>query len=178
MHYVLYVCIPRSEARSSLQARKQVCKYLLDEGFAQELRFAGHCDYFNVGGRYSGRLNVLRLRDEQPQQFTKFWKRYRKLMPDKDAKAMFRETFPNYRGKLPINRNTVDFIGAADDAQVMDASLFRQLKSGFGSNVTYSYEIAEPNVICMEGTDDFEWPKTAEEAAKLWVVVIDYHSWQ
>lgn len=39
----------------------------------------------------------------------------------------------------------------------------------------YSYEIAEPNVICTEDTDDFVWPKTAEEATKLWVVVIAYH---
>ena len=57
----------------------------------------------------------------------------------------------------------------------MDEPLFRQLKAGFGSVVDYSYEIAEPNVICTEDTDDFEWPTTAEEAAKLWVVVIDYH---
>jgi hypothetical protein len=41
--------------------------------------------------------------------------------------------------------------------------------------VDYSYEINEPNVICTEGTDEFEWPKSGEKAAKLWVVVIDYH---
>ena len=39
----------------------------------------------------------------------------------------------------------------------------------------YSYEITEPNVICTEDTDDFEWPQTIEKAGKLWVVVIDYH---
>lgn len=57
----------------------------------------------------------------------------------------------------------------------MDEPLFRQLKSGFADSVDYSYEIAEPNVICTEDTDDFKWPKTVEEAAKLWVVVIAYH---
>jgi hypothetical protein len=41
--------------------------------------------------------------------------------------------------------------------------------------VDYSYEINEPNVIYTENTHDFEWPKTSDEAAKLWVVVIDYH---
>lgn len=59
--------------------------------------------------------------------------------------------------------------------QIMDESLFQQLKMGFSSSVDYSYEINEPNVICTEDTDDFEWPKNGEEAAKLWVVVIDYH---
>lgn len=30
-------------------------------------------------------------------------------------------------------------------------------------------------MICTEDTDDFVWPTTAGNAAKLWVVVIDYH---
>jgi hypothetical protein len=53
--------------------------------------------------------------------------------------------------------------------------LFRQLKAGFNKYVDRSSEINEPNVIFNEDADDFEWPKTAEEAAKWWVVVIDYH---
>jgi hypothetical protein len=92
-----------------------------------------------------------------------------------EAEALFRQSFPKYRGKLPINRGSVGFEGAPDDAQVMDEALFRQLKAGFGDGVDYSYEIAEPNVICTEDTDDFDWPTNAEEATKLWVVVIDYH---
>lgn len=176
MHGVLYVCIPRSQARSSLQARKKVCEYLTEEGFDTQLRFSGHCDYFSVGGRYSGRLSLLRLRQEQPKQFDRFWKRYwMKSVSDKEAEGLFRQSFPAYRGKLPISRGSVGFDGSPDDAQVMDEPLFQQLKAGFGDGVDYSYEIAQPNVICTEDTDDFEWPKTAEEAAKLWVVVIDYH---
>jgi hypothetical protein len=83
--------------------------------------------------------------------------------------------FPKYRGKLPINRDRIGDYGEPDDAQIMDETLFQQLKSGFGDVVDYSWEINEPNVICTEDTDDFEWPKTGEEASKLWVVVIDYH---
>jgi hypothetical protein len=159
-----------------VQARKKVCEHLNDEGFAQDLRFAGHCDYFSVGGRYSGRLNLLRLRDEQPRAFARFWKSYwMKSISEEEAERLFREAFPHYRGKLPINRGRVGFEGAPDDAQVMDEPLFRQLRAGFGDSVDYSYEIAEPNVICTEDTVDFQWPTTAEEAAKLWVVVIDYH---
>ena len=98
-----------------------------------------------------------------------------KEISEEEANRLFRQTFPKYRGKLPFNRGSVGFDGTPDDAQIMDEALFQQLKSGFGDVVDYSYEIAEPNVICMEDTDDFEWPKTGEEAAKLWVVVIDYH---
>jgi hypothetical protein len=176
MHALLYVCLPRSQARSSLQARKKVCEYLTQEGFDAQLRFSGHCDYFSVGGRYSGRLNLLRLRQEQPSRFARFWKRYwMKSLDNEEVQRLFRQTFPEFRGKLPINRGRVGFEGAPDDAQVMDGALFRQLKAGFGDVVDYSFEINEPNVICTEDTDDFEWPRTAEEAGKLWVVVIDYH---
>src|SRR5271170_7819831 len=99
MHGVLYVCLPRSQARSSVQARKKVCEYLTQEGFAQNLRFAGHCDYFSVGGRYSGRLNLLRLRQEQPKQFGRFWKRYwMKSIGEEEAERLFRQAFPDFRG--------------------------------------------------------------------------------
>jgi hypothetical protein len=176
MHGVLYVCLPRSQARSSLQARKKVCEYLTAEGFDTQLRFSGHCDYFSVGGRYSGRLGLLRLRQEHPKGFALFWKSYwMKDISEEEAKRLFRQTFPKYRMKLPINRGSVGFEGAPDDAQIMDEALFQQLKSGFGDMVDYSFEITEPNVICTEDTDDFEWPTTSKEAAKLWVVVIDYH---
>src|SRR6516162_5560156 len=105
MHGVLYVCLPRSEARTSLQARKKVCEYLTQEGFDTQLRFSGHCDYFSVGGRYSGWLGLLRLRQEQAKQFNRFWKRYwMQSIGDEEADRLFRQTFPDYRGKLPINR--------------------------------------------------------------------------
>jgi hypothetical protein len=69
----------------------------------------------------------------------------------------------------------VGYYGAPDDTQIRDEALFRQLKPGFSQEMDGSCDINEPNVICTEDTDKFEWPKTAEEAAKLWVVVIDYH---
>ncbi len=175
MHGVLYVCLPRSQARSSLQARKKVLQYLTDEGFAPLLRFSGHCDCFSVGGRNSGRLGLLRLRQEQRRQFDRFWKRYRmKDIGEEEAERLFRETFPKFRGKLPVNRAGTGFEGEPDDAQIMDEPLFQQLKAGFSDLANFSYEINEPNVICTEDTYDFEWPKTSEEAAKFWVVVIDY----
>jgi hypothetical protein len=159
-----------------LQARKKVCEYLTEEGFDTLLRFSGHCDYFSVGGeRYSGRLSLLHLRHEQPKVFARFWKRYDKTSTSEEGEALFRELFPKYQGKLPINRERIGYYGAPDDAQIMDEPLFQQLKSGFSSIVDYSYDIHEPNVICTDDTSDFEWPKTSEEAAKLWVVVIDYH---
>lgn len=177
MHAVLYVCLRRSQARSSLQARKKVCEYLNEEGFAQDLRFAGHCDYFSVGGRYSGRLTLLRLRHEQPKAFARFWKCYwMKDIVAEEAEQLFREIFPKFRGTSPINRERTGGDGEPDDAQIMDGPLFQQLKAGFSESVDYSFEINEPNVIFTDDPDDdFEWPKTSKEAAEFWVAVIDYH---
>jgi len=177
MHAVLYVCLRRAEARSSLQARKKVCEYLTQEGFDTELRFSGHCDYFKVGGRGSGRLSLLRLRYENPKLFDRYWKKYCSTdITGDQAKQLFRETFPAYRGALPICRDQTGVYGMPDDAQIMDEPLFQQLKRGFSESVSYAWELKEPNVIFTDDPDDdFEWPKTNNEAAKFWVVVIDYH---
>jgi hypothetical protein len=178
MHGILYVCLPRSQARSSLQARKKVCEYLTQENYdATDPPFSGGCDYdyYSVGGRWSGRLSLLRLRHEQPRAFDRFWKRCTGKATSQEAEALFREMFPKYQGRLPFNRMRIGYYGAPDDAQIMDEPLFRQLRPGFGEEMDGSYEINEPNVICTEDADAFEWPKNSEEAAKLWVVVIDYH---
>ena len=139
MHCVLYVCLRRSEARSSLQARKRVCEYLSQEGFDTDLRFSGRCDYFKVGGRGSGRLSLLRLRYEDPRRFSRFWKKYctTEITTDQ-AKQLFRETFPAYRGALPMLREGTKLHGEPDDAQIMDEPLFQQLKRGFSEDVLYS----------------------------------------
>jgi len=114
MHSVLYVCLPRSQARNSLQARKKVCEYLTEEGFDNQRRFSGHCDYFSFGGRWSGRLPLLRLRSEQPKVFDRFWKQYGATSSSDEVDRLcrlFRETFPAYRGKMPIYREHVEFYG-------------------------------------------------------------------
>lgn len=175
MHAVTYVCLPRSQARNSLEARKKVCDYLTEAGFDTVLRFSGRCDYFSVGGRWSGRLTLLRLRDEQPKVFDRFWKRLKTTETGEEAEALFRKAFPEFRGTLPLNRADTEFEGEPDDAQIMDRPLFDQLQAGFGDDVDYSYEIDSPNVICTEDDEDFKWPKTAKQAANFWVVVIDYH---
>jgi len=122
-------------------------------------------------------LPLLRLRSEQKKLFDRFWKKYTaSSSSDKvdELCRLFRETFPAYRGRLPIYREDTGDYGYPDDAQIMDEPLFQQLKAGFSEIPDYSCGITEPNVIFTDILED-EWPKTAKEAAKYWVVVIDYH---
>src|SRR6516162_7395620 len=136
MHGVLYVCLPRFQAGSSLQARKKVCEYLTQEGFDTLRRFSGRCDYFMVGGRWSGRLSLLRLQHEQPKVMARFWKRCKALSAGEEAEELFREMFPDFQGKIPFGRNAAGHMqGYPDDAQIMDEPLFRQLKAGFSEEV-------------------------------------------
>jgi predicted transcriptional regulator len=77
MHFLLYVCVPVEEAKTSLQARRRACRYLKKEHFIRAGRFCGHCDYFSVGGRCSGMLTLLRLKGLHPSEFRAFLKQYR-----------------------------------------------------------------------------------------------------
>jgi hypothetical protein len=176
MHAALYVCLARSKARSSFEARKKVRAYLRREGFDRRLRFSGCCDYFKVGGCWSGQLSLLRLRDEHPRQFDRFWNQYRAATSPAKAVRLFQDTFPSFGPKLPIQRQRVGPFGESDDAHIMDEPLFHQLKGGFSKGICYSYTLAKPNVIFTNDPDDaFDWPRTSKEAATFWVVIIDYH---
>jgi hypothetical protein len=174
MHSLLYVCLPRSAARTSLQARKRVYEYLGEQGFhLGDLRFAGVCDWYKVGGRWSGQLTMLRLEQEKRLDARKYWRLRSKAKTFEESAAAFRECFPEFRGPAPLGREKVPYLGYPDDAQILDKHLFRVLKKGFSDDVAWE---CEPNVIFTgEPDNEFQRPRTPEEAAKFWVVLIDYH---
>jgi len=183
MHSLLCVCLPRSQARSSLQARKKVSDYLAAEGFDTPARFSGRCDYFRVGGRWSGWLTQLRLESQGPKRIKRFWESCKAATTNEEVAKLFKEAFPKFRGKVPVGRNTAmlpDY-GYPDDAQIMDEPLFQKLKKGFCEEIPYGDEGPVAVIFATEDyiqdpAGDFPWPKNGTEAAKFWIVVIDYHS--
>ena len=175
MHFLLYVCLPTDEARTSIQARRRVCRYLSEEHFVRSGRFCGMCDYFLVGGRYSGMLNLLRLKQHQPRVFKQFLARYRDVSEIKAVSELFKRYFPKYDGRDLIYRSNVRFHGYPDDAQIMDEDLFAELKDGFDEYVTNAIPFEKPNVIFTDLGED-EWPADSKSGVgRHWVVVIDYH---
>jgi hypothetical protein len=72
MHGTLYIGISSEYANASLAARKLACEYLDEEGFTPIRDFGGKADYYQVGGRCSGFLSLLKLKDSEPKQFAKF----------------------------------------------------------------------------------------------------------
>ena len=175
MHYLLYVCLPTDEARTSIQARRRVCRYLEEEHFVHDGRFCGFCDYFSVGGRYSGMLNMLRLKQHHPRIFKKFWTQYQDVPEAAAGHELFKRCFPNYNGMNPLYRPKFRIDGYPDDAQIMDEVLFAELKDGFNGDVSFAHGFKKPNVIFTDLYED-EWPAdTTSGVGRHWVVVIDYH---
>lgn len=173
----LFLGFDKEIANSSLEARRWAVEYLDEEGFTPVRRFGGEADNYGVGGRSSGLLQLLRLRHEQPKPFAKLWKKYPKV---EGPRALFRELFPTYRGTIPIMREKMLDYGYADDAQIIDETLYDCLKEGFEDYFRYSWSLDEkPCVLyCGENSEDGfeEWPKSREAVVgRTWVVVIDYH---
>src|SRR5687767_10665172 len=165
MHFCLYLCVPRSAANTS---RRAAAEYVDDENFASETRFGGVSDYFGVGGRWSGRLELLRLKDASAMKFRQFWTQFENVKTPAQEQKLFKKTFPEYTAALPVARSRESFLGDADDAQIMDAVLFRQLKRGFSEYVDHSWEPSKPNVPFTD-LGEGEW-HDVEVIDEYWVV--------
>ena len=175
MHFLLYVCLPTNEAKTSLQARKKVFCYLCKENFIHNGRFCGLCDYFLVGGRYSGMLNVLRLKHQHPHKYKQYLTQSHAALDAKQVYKVFKKCFPDYNGKNLFYRNNFRVHGYPDDAQIIDEVLFAELKHGFSDEVSFGLPFEKPNVIFTDLCED-EWPVDAKsEVGRHWVVLIDYH---
>lgn len=177
MHFRTYVLLPKAQADTSLDARQAVEKYLNDEAFAASNRFAGRCDYFSIGGRWSGSLTLLKLARQKPAQFRQFWKFWTKEARNRaQVLTRFKKLFPDFRGPIPVERERVGFFGLKDDAQLMDRTLFFALKRGFSEDVNHSWDLHKPNVIATDYMVPEEWPANWKAAeGQDWVVVVDYH---
>ena len=133
------------------------------------------CDYFSVGGRYSGMLNMLRLKQNHPRVFKRFLTQSRDISGGKVASGLFRRCFPEYKGMNPLYRSKFRIYGYPDDAQIMDEVLLAALKDGFAEYVTGAIPFEKPNVIFTDLGED-EWLEdTISRVGQHWVVVIDYH---
>ena len=175
MHGRFYVCLPKAAARTKSGVVKKVTKFLNDEGLVGGDRlWGGPADYFSIGGRWGGTLELLRLRAQDSQTFGVWWEAHKKPGINTRAKAvrLFKKHFRGYKSDPPVFREADRFGDAEGEIAVMDAALFDQLQAGFGEFTIGDWELHEPNVIFTDGTPE----AVAEEVVgRYWVAVIDYH---
>lgn len=191
-----YVLFPVSEARTSKEARQHVMDELSkDPTFVNESgRFTlPICDWFVIGGRYSGQLYPKSILDN-------FWKCTDKLSAYNNSQSSYTDSFIQQHRKhlnsiwremggkyaSPLTRNRGRDLGERDDACILEDWLAKEL------NI----------YLCAAGKDDiedcyirhnFDWGWTAKVISldyellydlkdftsivgKYWVVVIDYHN--
>ncbi len=104
-HALLFVLLPKKDAKSSQAACRAVTRYLDENGFAErDGRWRdGPADWFIIAGRWSGELTRVH---QDPKKEAAFWKEFERQRLDevgpgqteegqrKKACAFFRQYFP------------------------------------------------------------------------------------
>jgi len=194
MHFVAYVLLPKAEATTSLEARHQVYDELLDDPsfFGDGGRFSTPiCDWFEIGGRWSGWLYSQPLREEFFYQADQLNVADELGEYSNDFINHHREQLDDIWHKLgganasPLTRNPNGMWGEEDDAHLLDKPLAELLNTFLSDTKQYSHENClinrsewglAPIVISLDDEEDlFALKDFNDLIGQYWVVVIDYH---
>lgn len=201
MHYAAYVLVSKAEATTSVEARQEVMNSLEgDPSFVGEggRFFTPVCDWFVIGGRFSGWLYPQQIRDE-------FFHQADQLNSKEKEPGWYSTEFIHYSCKQldaiwqklggqyasPLTRCAYDSCGEEDDAQILDRPLAEQMNVFLQDRDKYStvedYCIRYkapwspsikigPAVISLECDVLFDLTDFNTLVGNYWVVVIDYHT--
>jgi hypothetical protein len=179
------VLFDKSRAKTSKEAREWTY-YALSEspGFLQndsgEFSFGSSmCDWFVIGGRWSGDLNWACLDKDKEKEF---WEEFEKeklgWMSGDDkkqeaqkqkAEELFRKYFPDYKGPKLLFRDTYAGTGHPDDAKIVDKQIYDRLIKKYEGEYMSPGESDE--FVNLE-SDEI---KPIDVIGMKWIVVVDYH---
>ena len=190
MHYRMFALLPKDEVETSQEARENVQSELEnDTSFVGEGgRFNSPvADWFVIGGRWSGALTQAILDKEKLKKFFKEFQEKKLGWINRDnpeekqrekSHKLFRKYFPDFKGEIPLYRDSYNHIGYDDDAVLVDKEIYKtHLKR---LEKTYDWGKAKEGewhveLICLY--DDYPAKLTAKNIiGKYWIVVVDYHS--
>jgi len=173
MSHHLYFTLSHDDLETSEEARQDATRTLEAGGFNnQEGYFSGgKCDWFLIGGRWSGELQEIELGID-------FHKEAEKIKPPKysagytikeveDGKELFEELWKKLegKGKNPFNRDRYKMNGYDDDAIKLTKEIIDNLKKRHPDVEVYTEEDGE---IEVKDLDD--------KHLGMWITVIDYHN--
>lgn len=190
-----YVLVPVSKAKSSLEARRYAFEILSDDPtfVGEEGRFATPvCDWFVIGGRWSGRLHPKKLRKNFYNQVRRLLDIVSPYMPDSSFVEEHYEELDTIWGQLGginsslLTRDRTHILGQEDDACMIDNRLAEKLNFFLHENDEYGIDgcyLTERvwwrpiKVISLDENLDMlpELENFHALIGKYWVVVIDYH---
>ena len=183
MHYRFLVTFDGEHAAYSDEAREYVRETLLEEGFCGTGRWGGGlADWFVIGGRWSGELSrhtwaqgisaemeALEREHDDIQVWGASYGDSEKQRTQQELATRFQHLWdtqaPDAYKAIPIQRDTYQENGYADDAMLLTRELYDALLKEYEGQEESEYHA------------DLEYePVSPEMAGKKWLVVVDYHS--
>lgn len=176
MHYLMLVTV---EADSSKRAR-----FTVFEALASDSTFCGEggrfgvpvCDWFVIGGRWSGLLPETQMGDAYrkamtdrfPALATKWWPHSLADSHGKELDALWQAH--GGIGSSPYTRSDASELGREDDAMPLTAELYDGLLRKFEGE-----RLVADDGHC-QFLDQEDEPLTSHAVGRKWIVVVDYHN--
>ena len=180
MHFLQYVLINGKGITNSATARAKASRM-----FGRHSSYFG-CDWFEIGGRWTGHLELDKLDKKKMKQFYKIiswqkgkpdlssgevFKEFGKLFPERATIFALEDGFPYHRDK---GSATLKLYGYEDDGQLVDDEIWakiispaikQQNKSDYNrSDLIVKLPLSKKKIL------------KKDTIGKKWIVVIDYHS--
>jgi hypothetical protein len=160
MHYLMLATLAMPDGATSLAARRKAYDFLLrDDSFCGEGgRFGSPlCDWFVIGGRWSGLLRKTLLGDPYQAACSQLASQHR------EALNQLWQRFGG-TGEHPHNRDSYGDLGCDDDAMIIDQAIYDHfLAKGAGKS-------------CETFADLDDEPVNETFIGRKWLVVVDYHN--
>jgi hypothetical protein len=183
MHFRFLVTCERDWAETSQEARAHVLDTLLEEGFCGEGRWGGGvCDWFVIGGRWSGELSrstwakqiTAQMAALEEHHAVQVWGTFyggdaEKKRTQQELAKVFQQMWdaeaPVAYVGIPYIRDTYQQGGYADDAMLLTQELYDALLKEYEGKEESEYHA------------DLEYDSVSPEMiGKKWLVVVDYHT--
>ena len=182
MHFRFLVTCSRDEAQNSAEARAHIFDFLHEEGFCGQGRWGGGvCDWFVIGGRWSGELSrhswarefTSQIAQMEKQHGVQVWGAFygdpekecvQKELATRIQQLWDAEAPVDYKG-IPYQRDTYQENGYEDDAMLLTQELYDALLKQYEGQEDSEYHA------------DLEYEAVSPEMiGKKWLVVVDYHN--
>jgi hypothetical protein len=181
MHYLMLITIAMSPGATSEDERCRAYSRLLeDDSFCRDGggRFGSPvCDWFVIGGRWSGLLQETPLGDAYQAAFNKEFPDMasgyfpaRLVDERRDALNQLWRQFGG-RGDNPVTRSSYGQRGCGDDAMLVDQALYGHFLKSLAGKPSCLDDQSPQRFADLDGDDVDE-----TFIGRKWLIVVDYHN--
>jgi len=180
MHKFAMFLLPKSMAGTSMEAREVVYSNMLSRVDEDGM------DWFIIGGRFSGELTRMRMKEEELEEFMdRFEEKYGWYVDKDNSEEKKRKQEVELLKEMGLDkyipegtgcifwRDQYETYGYIDDAQILDDELYKKIKEILSKKGLIIREHLNAGaVIFLDGRNEL----SEDCIGKYWVVVVDYHS--